>query len=366
MKNNLKLFFVCILSAMSLTMSAAPALRRAVSVTDADGITRVLYTHGDEACHYLTDDSGVRYQLVADAHGQRVVPFVESENSRRRAFARSFHAANARRRVNATAEVAQGKSAYRVTPANILVVLAEFKDVQFQAENTRSVYTDYFNASDYTGNGATGSVRRYFSDQSYGQYAPEFDVVGPVALPGGYSYYGDNDEYGDDLRAELMVYQVCKAAAEQNTIDFSRYDADGDGYVDAVIVVYAGKGEADSQIANAVWPHTGSLEMADVDELVLGGKTLDTYICVPELSYKKALAGIGTVCHEFAHVLGLPNVCTTNGDDFKTWGDWDVMDHGSYNNEGRTPPAFSAYERFFMGWIEPVLFNEPMNVALRE
>ena len=38
------------------------------------------------------------------------------------------------------------------------------------------------------------------------------------------------------------------------------------------------------------------------------------------------------------------------------------MDYGPYNNDGNTPPSYSAYERFYMGWITPRVLNEPENV----
>lgn len=351
---------------LSLTVAAAPAYRGAMTVEDTDGRSRIVYGHGDEDFHYLTDEAGVAYRLVT-IDGRSRLSRVQLDDyaalNRQKARRRGLPS----RRVAAATEMVEGKSAVCSTPPRVLVVLAEFSDLKFEDSNTRSLYNDYFNSANYNYKGATGSVSRYFADQSYGQYRPEFEVVGPVALSNGFAYYGDNDEYGDDVRADLMVYEACSLADGKSDIDFSRFDADGDGYVDAVIVVYAGRGESDSPVTNAVWPQTGSLEMSEqVDELVLGGKTIDIFCCVPELNSKKSIAGIGTVCHEFSHVLGLPNLSTTNGDDYKTFGKWDVMDYGSFNNEGRTPAGYSAYERFFMGWVEPILLNEPLNGVLRE
>ena len=37
---------------------------------------------------------------------------------------------------------------------------------------------------------------------------------------------------------------------------------------------------------------------------------------------------------------------------------------GPYNNDGNTPPAYSAYERFYMGWLTPRLLTEPEYVTL--
>ena len=73
-------------------------------------------------------------------------------------------------------------------------------------------------------------------------------------------------------------------------------------------------------------------------------------------------------CHEFSHVLGLPDYYdTTNGvnyDFFLTPGNWDVMDVGLYDGDGFIPAAYSAHERWWMGWNEPTLLNDSLNVTL--
>ena len=80
----------------------------------------------------------------------------------------------------------------------------------------------------------------------------------------------------------------------------------------------------------------------------------------------KVYDGIGTFCHEFGHVLGLPDLYETNNPSqgIHTLGSWDIMDYGPYNNDGNTPPAYSAYERFFMGWLTPRILKEPEYVTL--
>jgi hypothetical protein len=83
--------------------------------------------------------------------------------------------------------------------------------------------------------------------------------------------------------------------------------------------------------------------------------------------YTKHHTGIGTFCHEFSHVLGLPDLYETTGyGDHKTMGQWSILDYGPYNNDGNTPPTYSAYERFFMGWLTPRLITEPENITLAE
>ena len=237
-------------------------------------------------------------------------------------------------------------------PKRVPVILTNYADVTFKS-------TDY---SAYK-----ASLEQYFAENSFGQYTPTFDFIGPVKLDGNRSNYGANDEDGDDVAAEEMVAQACNQA--ENLADFTQYDQDGDGRLDAVVIIYAGEGERmENNMPDAIWEFTDDLETTyALDYLVqLDGKTVAACCAVPELQSKTKRDGIGTFIHEFAHILGLPNFGTTDGGMQKTLGDWSVMDHGCYNNEANTPAGFSAYECFYLGWVEPILLSEPMNVRLRD
>lgn len=251
-------------------------------------------------------------------------------------------------------------------PPRVPVIMVQYTDVQFKSVSTTASFGEFFNAANYTFDGATGSVQQYFYDNSFGKYVPAFDIIGPVTLSHNRTYYGENDYYDQDMRADEMVAEACNLA--EGLADFTQYDSDGDGKLDALVVLYAGEGEVYGvSNAEAVWAYTANLEESDeIDYYVqLDGKTVAYFSAVPELQSATKRDGIGTFIHEFAHVLGLPNLCVTDGGNQKTLGNWDVMDHGSYNNESRTPAGMSAYERFYLGWVEPILLNEPMNVHLR-
>ena len=248
--------------------------------------------------------------------------------------------------------------AANVFPTKVPVILVQYKDVHFASGNDKTAFNNFFNGDSYTYNGATGSVKKYFSDQSYGKFVPQFDIIGPVTLVNNRSFYGNNDTYGDDEHAEGMVTEACQLADAQGT-NFAQYDLNGDGYIDAVIVVYAGEGESATR-PEYVYPMAGYLD----EEILIDNKYIETYAYVPELRDMTNRAGIGEMVYQFSHLLGLPTLSDTDGGKEKTLGDWDVMDHGCYNNNGNTPAAYSAYERFYLGWVEPILLNEPMNVRL--
>ena len=63
--------------------------------------------------------------------------------------------------------------------------------------------------------------------------------------------------------------------------------------------------------------------------------------------------------------MGLPDIYSTDASStHKTLGQWDLMDYGPYNNDGNTPPAYSAYERWFMGWFTPTLLKDTATYVL--
>lgn len=258
-------------------------------------------------------------------------------------------------------------------PPAVPVILAEFSDLSFKEENGIAAFDSLFNSDNYIYDGATGSVRQYFIDQSFGKYSPRFDIIGKVTLSNSVTYYGQNKNNidGEDMHSGEMIAEACSLADSKYDVDFSKYDADGDGEVDAVYVVYAGYGEADGGESYTIWPHNWTIKAAGGTPPTLDGKKVSVYVCSGEIFNEywdrqtDIREGIGIMCHEFSHVLGLPDAYTTNGAAHKTLGNWDIMDIGAYNNNSCTPPSYSAYERFFMGWTTPVILNEANTIDMQ-
>lgn len=264
-------------------------------------------------------------------------------------------------------------------PLNIaprgLVILVNFQDKAFitSAEEMR----DMINGENYSRSyrqgyktiKAQGSARQYFIDQSWGQYQPQFDVAGPYTVSQNMSYYGTNDSWGSDKNPHKMIIEACQLA-DADGVDFTQYDNNKDGEIDFVYVFYAGYGEADGGAANTIWPHTYWVKDGYGESVKVDGKYINAYACGNELSAGTTIHdGVGTFCHEFSHVLGLPDLYYTGQSqtfNTKLMGDWDIMDSGPYNNDGNTPPAYSAYERFFMGWLKPTQLTGNKDITLHE
>ena len=350
-----RVFVLTFIAAASLTIFAIPAYRGPIQVTQDDGTTTTIYRHGDEHFNYMTDVDG---QWIKWDNGKLVKTAALSEDE------------IIQRRESAPTRIAQQR---RVAKAEInlaprgLVILVNFTNRQFASTNTRDDFDNMMNQEGYLYRGARGSVRDYFNQQSFGLYKPTFDVIGPVMLDTTYQYYGKNSgSTSQDMRPGQMIIDACKKADKEWNVDFSQYDNDNDGNVDFVFVFYAGRGEADSGESDAVWPHMSYASYTS--RCYLDGVLVDQYACSNEIPATGSYhVGINTCCHEFSHVMGLPDMYnTSNSKDYQTLGNWDIMDNGPYNNNGRTPPAYSGYERFFCGFATPLVLNSPCDITLPE
>lgn len=345
-----KIFSILCVCAVAVSAIAVPARRGGVVRTAADGTEKMVFLNGDEKFHYLTDAQGNMLDeetlapLSAEVKEARMAQGTERAKVRRA------------RQETGTDRLVCPKGA---------VILVSYSDKNFQ--QTNADMTDWAMGENYTYNGATGSIHKYFYDQSWGQYDMEIDVYGPVKVSKTLSYYGSNDYNGDDKHADELVVEACKLAHDNCGADFSKYDANEDGYVDWVVIIYAGYGEASGAPDNTIWPHQYELSYTG-KAFNLDGKTVDHYCCLNELTGTSGSKrdGIGTFCHEFGHVMGLPDLYATNNASHHTLCDWDIMDYGPYNNNGNTPPSYSAYERWFMGWSTPRVLTDPENVTLHE
>lgn len=336
---------------------ALPAKPGPIVMTEADGTERTVYLHGDEDFHYMTDESG-RWVEMQNGRLAPVASLTDEEVAVARAKA------CARRVPRRVEEAMQMAIPLNLAPRG-LIILVEFSDVDFRSENTLTAFQAMFDSESYSYNGATGSAKKYFEDQSFGQYKPIFDIVGPVKMPNDQKYYGTNDRYGSDSHPDDMVITACQMVDTAFDVDFTLYDNNNDYFIDFVYVIYAGRGEADGGPSYTIWPHTSYIYESYGRSVYLDGKLLNTYACSNELKgsgFGLSRNGIGAFCHEFSHVLGLPDHYATNNSPVKQTGDWDLMCSGSYNNESNTPPGYTGYERFFMGWSEPILLNEPVSI----
>ena len=355
-KRFLTLSLMTVLTAVTIYSYAVPAYRGWQQRTLTDGTPVTVRLVGDEAYHHWETQDGKIATMLSN--GKFVVSNEQAPSKEQVVKLRK--AAAARRNINMAR-----KNYGAIQPTKLLVILVNFSDKSMKSTHNKAFFENLLN-------GSFPSVQDYFKQSSGNNYEPVFDVFGPYTLDRNMAYYGANDSNGDDEHPDQMVVDAC-AKAYADGCNFSNYDTNGDGKVDNIYVIYAGYGEAAGAPANTIWPHSWEIYSKNVTgTLTYNGKTLGHYACSAELSGKSGSNsdGVGTFAHEFSHVIGLPDYYDTdygtNSDNGVTPGEWTLMDQGSYNGSGQYPPLYSAYDKYFMGWMTPKFLakDEVKNVTL--
>ena len=378
---------IAVLLCVASMVIAVPAKKEWRRFTQPDGSTIELMLVGDENLHYyITRDNVPVVREGEDlfcyakkagfgimstgimAHETALRSITESSHVSDLEEIESVRPYNKKKGVKGMRKLGEPDHPQYLGKKKGLIILANFSDTKFHDyfdENfggaTWRRYDALANEEGYTNDyGAIGSVHDYYLDQSYRKFNLTFDVVGPVNLDKPYSYYGKNTGQ-DDLNAPEMIVECCQAVDDE--VDFTEYDWDDDGVVEEVFVLYAGYGEATGGPSNTIWPHMWSLsEGAMYNDLVpkdfqLDGVFIDVYACSNELyGFNGEIEmGLGVICHEFSHCLGLPDLYDTSYSHNFGMGDWDILDGGSYNGPmgiGWVPAAYSSYERNYAGWLK--------------
>ena len=380
----MKRLFVTLAMAVAIGSSAdaVPALRVRQTITLADGSTVTAVLQGDEHMHWFETADGRRF--VGNGEGRYVpadmVAMKRSAEARRSAIA----AERAKRlgRVRSTFCPAGGALRAEIGGDHItytgkkrgLVILVDFPDQHFADGHDNAYYQRVCNETDFSSDeGYVGSVRDYFYAQSNGLFELTFDIVGPYTAKEKLAYYGGNgaNGQGGDINVRRLIKEACDFAADR--VNFADYDWDGDGEADQVFVLYSGLSEAAGGAPETIWPHEWRLSSDDtVGKQVYSTGAVDTYGCANELGRKVDKnneytdetypAGVGTFCHEFSHCLGFADMYDYNGQRNYGMCVWDVMDQGAYLGDGMVPCNYTAFERIYAGWVEPIVLDSPASV----
>lgn len=350
-----------------------PASPEIAKVIQPNGETINLYLKGDGAVHWYETIDG--YTVLKDQDGAYVYA-VQDDN--KNLIKSDILVSSAKNLVNiekglkfSNEQIISKRSNYNADPfksditskafpttgeRKVLLLLIDFPDKEFVRSN--SDFNNLMNQANYNG---TGSFKDYYYESSYGQLTVTTTVVGWFTAIHEMAYYGANDEDGYDVKPRELVKEAVDFAEDQG-IDFSEFDNDGDGEVDGVQVIHAGYGEENSGVTeDAIWSHQWSLyNLARTYDGVL----IDGYAMYPELrgSSGSNITNIGVVCHEFGHSLGLPDYYDTDyegsgGDSFDL-GNWDMMAGGSWNANGAIPANHNVLSKWDLGWLEPIVLDK--------
>ncbi len=364
---------------------AVPAYPYPVEYKQPDGSVVTILLSGDEFVRSVSTVDG--YTLMANAEGgyeyavldvnQDLKPSgILAQNVAERNFASQqlltttqkglAYSASQLNMLNQIKEVkkkAAGKKAFPTSGSRKLVcILMGYKDLAFT--KTKAQFESLFNQVNYSVDGATGSVKDYYNENSHGKLDLSVTIAGPYTADNNMSYYGRNSSGNDANPRALVSEAVRKADADVNYADF---DNDNDGSVDGIYVIYAGYGEEAGASSNAIWAHAWSIPRVTLD-----GKRISRYSCSAELrgNSGSGITRIGVICHEFGHVLGAPDYYDTNydtGGRFDGTGRWDLMAAGTWNNGGATPAHHNAYTKVKVyNWATAEVLNSTKSVDLKD
>ncbi|MDE6810879.1 MAG: M6 family metalloprotease domain-containing protein [Muribaculaceae bacterium] len=402
------LYTFAAMAAMALPAFSRPATPEVLTHVNPDGTTVQYRLNGDEKFSYITSTDGMQ---ILEFKGNKLSPMLrngsplaantanismlKAERAEEPEIISPLHANGARM----AALDGTGRSTYpTIGNTRACVILLEYADTPFTSEDANKQFTRLCNEKGYSDFGSCGSAKDYFEACSGGKYSPTFDVYGPVKLSHPAAYYvglGSNAP-GDGTNA-YFGYAIKEAIEYLDPdVDFSVYDYDNDNVIDNIFFFYSGYGQADTGNKTTIWPHQADFirytdAYAAYNSLLLprlfaDGKEIRTYACSCELNGSSKIPvdqrpwidGIGAFCHEYAHVIGLPDLYDTLNTGTKTPGDYTVMDHGSYNALSTCPPLFSAYEKWVCNWLEytdatddseytlnPIMSDEPTAVRIR-
>ena len=230
-------------------------------------------------------------------------------------------------------------------------ILIEFQDVKFRPDHNKTYYESLLD------NKTSLSLKTYYLENSYGKLNITIDVYGVVVSDYNMAYYGADSGSGID-DANVPIYELAREAVikADSLIDYSKYDNNGDGYVDAVLIIHAGTGQEWSGNSDDIWSHRWSIYNPPfLDGVYVMDYSLQPEYYPPRSDYPNGASILGVICHEFGHILGLPDLYDT---DYSSSGigEWGLMGAGSWtgvNKPGDNPSHLSAWSKIYLGFSSP-------------
>jgi M6 family metalloprotease-like protein len=372
---------------------ATPADPTPAKVTQPDGTTVTVQLHGDEFFNYLTTLDGYTvvknkagYYTYARLDGNQLVASDRIARDNRTAADKAY-LAGVSKGLTSKDQVERGAKLLNQRNNLIrgighgghmdyskfrgLIILINYTDRKFDDYvpwnyTPIDFYEAMINSHDYQGFTlpagtkveCMGSVRDYYYDNSFQQFDPHFDILGPVDVP-----FACTDAH--QFNCDSIFFAALQTLDPD--VDFSQYDTDEDGTADMVFFLVAGHGsDYSANNRDYLWPHMKNF----TESPVLDGVNFKLYACSTNMIGEENeyyvnfnnVAGIGTICHEFSHCLGLPDFYDADGvgsggTNLTHPMTWSVMASGFKNNNGRNPAGYSLFERYALGFAQPVLIE---------
>ena len=251
----------------------------------------------------------------------------------------------------------------------VLALKIDFADMPGRREG--AAFDEYLFATEGV------SLKTYYRENSYGQMDIQPGPMGGV-LPNGntwirakkpMTYYGEGIRILERYRE--LVREACEAV--DATVDYTKYDRDGDGIVDHVFLIHSGNDQASTGIIDY---DIQSLLISAVNAIHDGVRINTAVIVAEEPDFEHPHLGI--YFHEFFHDFGAPDVY---GFDFTDVRDhkWGLMSQfGPYQGpeelgvgNGLQPCHIMGYLKWDfdarpqngrLGWIQPVQITQNQKI----
>jgi M6 family metalloprotease-like protein len=354
-----------------------------VDIIQPDGTDLTIMKYGDEVINYtrttdgytlLPDEAGVYYYAMLDDNGDLVISsykakkpgkrtkdeekflkkiqkFLEYSEKQKKEKKDKWKSDKSKTKDLASAQFGPIDDAFPSTGnRNMLVILSNFSDRSFVLSNSN------FNSIMNVGG---SSFKAFYQDNSYSALNVTTTVVGPYNI-------NMTMQAADNNTRDYIAR--CVDAANNDGVDFSQFDNDNDGTMDALYVIHAGYGEEAGAPSYTIWSHSWDLGSY---ARTYDGVYIFSYATSPELrgASGSTITSIGVICHEFGHNLGVPDYYDTDGSGSggSAWdlGKWDVMAGGSWNNSGDTPAQHCMYSKWKLGWTTPTVISSSASLTLR-
>ncbi|MFZ4413230.1 MAG: M6 family metalloprotease domain-containing protein [Bacteroidales bacterium] len=377
-------FFVyLLLFLLPFTLKAVPAYPHPIEFTQPDGSKIIIQLKGDEKIRWAETMDG--YSILFNKTGTYEYAILDAENNMQTSGKQAKEKeSRSTEEISFLNTIPKG---LRYSPSQVQImknfwnlystesvntfpttgnrslicILIGYTDVAFT--KTNADFNNLFNQINYTTDGATGSVKDCYLENSYNQLNLSITVAGPYTASHNMAYYGADNGNNHSVRAGELITEAVNAA--NPSVNYANFDNDNNGSVDGIYVIFAGYGQEAGASTDAIWSHA-----SNISTLTLDGKTISKYSCSPELRGNSGdgITRIGVICHEFGHVLGAPDYYdtdyATNGQ-YDGTGNWDLMSGGSWNNNGRTPAQHNAYTKTMVyNWATPTLLSSAALITL--
>jgi immune inhibitor A len=248
-----------------------------------------------------------------------------------------------------------------------LVILVRFQDHANRTLPSLDDINELFHGTTTSDLIPTGSIQSYLLQNSYSRFVLEADIMDWTLTDQTEAFYSYSQS-GLVLSTAQSMHVVLDYWESQG-VDMAQYDQDGDGVMDAVIMLHSGYpaevGGVDCQTQTSaqqrIWSHAidhttayswqSSTSNIQSGPYVIGSAMRGT--CNSDINR------IGVLTHEFIHLYGIPDLYDISGDWIgKGVGSYDIMGNPYGMADPTLPSNVGPWTKLQMQWVEPIVIEE--------